>query len=96
MGANMTTAHAGEKTAKIFLNGRSQAVRLPMEFRFESDEVYIRRDESTGDVILSTRPASNWRSFMELRSQLGLLPKDFGRDREQGEERRDPFEGWAE
>ena len=92
----MTTAHTGEKTAKIFLNGRSQAVRLPMEFRFESDEVYIRRDESTGDVILSTRPGSTWRTFMALRSQLGPVSKDFGGGREQGEERRDPFEGWTE
>ncbi len=92
----MRSTHAGEKTAKIFLNGRSQAVRLPMEFRFESDEVYIRRDESTGDVILSTRPGSDWRTFMELRKQLGAAPKDFGRGREQAQERRDPFEGWKE
>jgi antitoxin VapB len=30
-------------------------VRLPAEFRFEGDEVYIRRDPQTGDVILSAR-----------------------------------------
>jgi antitoxin VapB len=34
---------AGSKTAKLFRNGRSQAVRLPKEFRFEGDEVSIRR-----------------------------------------------------
>ncbi len=31
------------KTAKLFMNGRSQAVRLPKEFRFEGDEVYIKK-----------------------------------------------------
>ena len=44
------------RTAKLFLNGRSQAVRLPAEFRFDGSEVFIRRDPSTGDVILSRRP----------------------------------------
>jgi antitoxin VapB len=37
------------KTAKLFLNGRSQAVRLPREFRFEGDEVRIRQ---VGDGVL--------------------------------------------
>ncbi|MGE5153322.1 MAG: antitoxin [Bdellovibrio bacteriovorus] len=41
------------QTAKLFKNRRSQAVRLPAEFRFEGDEVQIRRDPDTGDVILS-------------------------------------------
>jgi len=44
------------RTAKLFANGRSQAVRLPAEFRFEGREVFIRRDAATGDVILSRRP----------------------------------------
>lgn len=37
-------------TAKLFQNGRSQAMRLPQEFWFEGTEVYIRRDEKTGEV----------------------------------------------
>ena len=41
------------QTAKTFMTGRSQAVRLPAEFRFDTDEVYIRRDPVTGDVVLS-------------------------------------------
>lgn len=41
------------KTAKLFRNGRSQAVRLPAEFRFEGTEVRIRRNPATGEVILS-------------------------------------------
>ena len=51
--------------AKIFENGRSQAVRLPKEYRFECDEVYIRRDEKTGDVVLSRRP-DTWDGFFAL------------------------------
>ena len=45
------------QTAKLFTSGRSQAVRLPSEFRFEGNEVFIRRDPLTGDVILSRKPA---------------------------------------
>ena len=39
------------ETAKLFMNGRSQAVRLPSEFRFQGKEVFIRRDQATGDVV---------------------------------------------
>ena len=62
------------KTAKLFVNGGSQAVRLPAEFRFEaSDEVFIRRDNVTGDVILSSKPASSaWADFFALRDQAGV------------------------
>ena len=57
------------QTAKIFMNGRSQAVRLPAEFRFEGDEVAIRRDPVTGDVILSpcNRKFEEW---LKLRDKL--------------------------
>ena len=55
------------RTAKLFKNGASQAVRLPMEFRFEGEEVYVTRDDATGDVVLSTRPgAKAWGEFFEL------------------------------
>lgn len=53
------------KTAKLFRNGRSQAVRLPAEFRFEGTEVNIRRDPETGNVILS-RPASRRETFQDF------------------------------
>jgi antitoxin VapB len=54
-------------TAKLFLNGRSQAVRLPAEFRFESKEVFIYRE---GDkVILSPKPAS-WSDFFDSPLQV--------------------------
>ena len=63
------------QTAKLFRNGRSQAVRLPADFRFSGSEVYVRRDEATGDVILSRRPDS-WQDFFDLTAGLDL-PEDF-------------------
>ncbi len=67
------------RTAKLFRNGRSQAVRLPSDFRFEGSEVFIRRDPASGDVILSVRPES-WESFFQLTLQVGV-PQDFMADR---------------
>jgi len=68
------------RTAKLFQNGRSQAVRLPADFRFEGKEVFIRQDPATGDVILSRRPES-WESFFKLVAE-GDLPDDFMSDRD--------------
>ena len=86
-----------QSIAKLFATGGSQAVRLPAEFRFDgTTEVYIRRDEATGDVILSTHAPADWHAFMQLRKQLGTLPADSVPAREQGEEQRDPFKGWKE
>jgi len=76
-------------TAKIFTTGRSQAVRLPQEFRFAEREVYIRRDPATGDVILSRRP-ENWDGFVAA-IQGDAVPRDFLADRAQGEQVRDPL-----
>ncbi|MBK5203979.1 MAG: AbrB/MazE/SpoVT family DNA-binding domain-containing protein, partial [Polaromonas sp.] len=44
------------QVAKLFINGRSQAVRLPAAYRFDSKEVFVRKDPETGDVILSRKP----------------------------------------
>ena len=78
--------------AKLFVNGRSQAVRLPAAFRFDTDEVFIRKDPTSGDVILSARP-TNWDSFFEAIEGLEV-PKDFWseakRDR-RGANRPEPF-----
>ena len=68
------------RTAKLFCNGRSQAVRLPSDFRFEGSEVFIRQDQATGDVILSRRPES-WESFLELAKGV---PEDFMAERGDG------------
>jgi antitoxin VapB len=63
------------QTAKLFRNGRSQAVRLPANFRFSGSEVYVRRDPATGDVILSRRPDS-WEDFFDLTAKIEI-PEDF-------------------
>lgn len=44
------------KTAKIFKNGRSQAVRLPLEFRFDGSEVYIKKTDE-GVLLISKKPS---------------------------------------
>jgi antitoxin VapB len=50
-----------QRKAKIFMNNRSQAVRLPKEFQFNASEVFIRREGD--DVILSARP-SDWSAYL--------------------------------
>lgn len=69
------------RIAKLFKNGASQAVRLPAEFRFDGDQVYVSRDAATGDVVLSTRPgAKAWSGFFELLRSIEV-PDDFLDDR---------------
>ncbi|MBT9332918.1 antitoxin [Paracidobacterium acidisoli] len=87
------------RTAKLFRNGRSQAVRLPAEFRFEgTEEVEIRRDEITGDVILSQplQKAETGKEFLEFVARLqAQAPEEFEgfmEDRPWHDpRRRDPF-----
>ncbi len=71
---------AAMKTAKLFKNGKSQAVRLPKEFRFQGSEVYIKRiggsvilvpkDDPWGSLVSSLDGFSD--DFMEKREQPGL------------------------
>ncbi|MGA3372796.1 MAG: AbrB/MazE/SpoVT family DNA-binding domain-containing protein [Terracidiphilus sp.] len=70
--------------AKVFMSGRSQAVRIPAHFRLTSREVYIRRDPRNGDLILSQAPASLAEIFAAL-DEAGV-PEDFlsPSDRAQG------------
>ncbi len=68
------------QSAKLFMNGRSQAIRLPKEFRFNCDEVFIRRDLHTGDVILSRKPDS-WDDFFNLLETIDI-PDDFMNERD--------------
>lgn len=59
------------KTAKIFRNGSSQAVRLPKEFRFSGDEVYIKR---AGRGVILIPKDDPWAMFEE---GLGEFTEDF-------------------
>ena len=81
------------QTAKIFATGRSQAVRLPREFRFDVSEVFIRRDPVSGDIVLSRKP-TDWQGLLDVVA----LNKDDDLliERRQTHARRDPFEGIAE
>jgi antitoxin VapB len=66
--------------ARVFTTGRSQAIRLPAAFRFDSKEVYVDRDPVTGDVILSRRPAK-WGELFAALDKAGI-PEDFLEDRD--------------
>jgi antitoxin VapB len=50
-----------QRTAKIFMNNRSQAVRLPKEFQFATSEVFIRKQGD--EVVLSARP-EDWSAYL--------------------------------
>ncbi len=84
------------QVAKLFTNGRSQAVRLPAAYRFDAKEVFIRQDSETGDVILSRKPET-WDGFFSALKSADV-PNDFldAKDRSQGTQDRDPFEGHDE
>jgi antitoxin VapB len=59
------------KTAKIFKNGRSQAIRLPVEFRFSGREVFI---EKQGDAVILRPKPIGWDDFFASPSKV---PDDF-------------------
>ncbi len=58
------------QTAKLFMNGNSQAVRLPKEFRFPGTVVYIRRNNKGDEVILSAK-LPDWNDFFSTPSAFG-------------------------
>ena len=64
-------------TARRFKNGRSQAVRLPKEFRFEGDRVYIKR---VGNSVVLIPYKEPWQSLFD---SLGMFSDDFMEDRKQ-------------
>ena len=64
------------------MSGRSQHVTIPAEYRFTSDEVYVRRDPQSGDLILSQAPGS-WNEIYAALDSAGF-PDDFLTDRAQG------------
>jgi antitoxin VapB len=68
---------ASTATAKLFRNGRSQAVRLPKEYRFSGDEVRIRRE---GDSVVleplhsKAWPRGYWERLREMRHAAKIEP----------------------
>ena len=61
-------------TAKIFENGRSQAVRLPKEYRFKENEIIINK---IGDIVLLMPKNDEWKAFKQ---SLDLFSDDFMAD----------------
>ena len=71
-------------TAKLFENGRSQAVRLPKECRFKGDEVNVNK---IGDIVILMPKDNKWAGFL---NGLDLFTEDFmseGREQPSGQER---------
>jgi antitoxin VapB len=54
-------ADSAPRKARLFMNNRSQAVRLPKDFQFSTEEVFVRKEGS--DVVLSPRRA-DWSSYL--------------------------------
>ncbi len=65
----------GSHIAKIFMNGRSQAVRLPKEYRFDTDKVYITK---RGSSVIITEKETTWDDFFDSKS---VFDSDFLKDR---------------
>ena len=63
------------KLAKVFKNGRTQAVRIPKEFRLDTDEVFIERKGDS--LILTPKTARRWRTWAEYFADRVPLSDDF-------------------
>ena len=76
------------KTAKLFKNGGSQAVRLPKEFQFDGEYVYIKQ---LGNAVVLLPQVDPWQS---LENSLNQFSEDFmtSRDQPEQEERKDLFQ----
>jgi len=70
------------KTAKIFRNGQSQAVRLPKEFRFEEEYVYIKK---IGNAVVLLPPKGSWEALLQ---SLDKFSDDFMNERSQPSDQR--------
>lgn len=82
-------------TAKIFTTGNSQAVRLPKAFRVDASEMWITRNEGTGEIILKPKPAPD--ALAAFLAELHSMPTtdEFLVPRDDAP-RPSPFEGWSE
>lgn len=68
------------KTARVFKNGQSQAVRLPKEFRFKDDLVYVMK---TGNIVNLIPVSGYWQTLVD---SLSRFTDDFMEDRAQPRE----------
>ena len=84
-----------ERTAKVIKKGRKQVVVLPAEFAFDTESVYIRRDEE-GNVVLTPKASQvkSWDTFFRLLEKTNV-PDSFlsKEERNQSVTKRDPLDG---
>jgi|APFre7841882630_1041343.scaffolds.fasta_scaffold209119_1 antitoxin VapB len=73
-------------SAKLFTTGHSQAVRLPKAFRLEGSEVWIRKNEVTGEIILTPKPTKKSLDAFFALLEAVPLPDDFLSERENAAE----------
>ena len=66
-------------TAKLFQNGRSQAVRLPKEFRFDGDEVYIKKID---DLVILIPKKDKWNIAKKALMEIEDFSNEFMKNRE--------------
>ena len=86
-------------TAKVFTNGNSQAIRLPKAFRVDVDEMWIARNEVTGEITLKPKDTANLRQrrLDALMASMAEnpLPEDFLSDASrQNNPPQNPFADW--
>ena len=72
------------QTAKLFQNGRSQAVRLPKEFKFSGEEVYIQKH---GEAVILIPHKKVWKVFLEGLNEFSNDFMEQGRDQGIDQER---------
>ncbi len=84
-----------QATAKVFTTGHSQAIRLPKAFRVEAREMWISKNEGTGEITLKPIPAPD--ALAAFLAELKGMPvtKEFIQPRDDSP-RPSPFEAWAE
>lgn len=75
-------ATTNKRLIKLSIEGQSQVINIPVEYRFDTDLAYIFQDPFSCDIIISRQPNS-WDVFFNLIEQLDM-PKDFMEHRAQG------------
>lgn len=85
---HLRTNHPAGRRVRIESDGNEQIIRLPADIRFEGDTVDLRRDKTTGDVILSDssqavqpQKAKTWDELFAIMDAAGPVPDDFMADR---------------
>jgi antitoxin VapB len=81
-------------TAKVFITGNSQAVRLPKSFRLDATEVWITRNEASGEITLQPKPGPDeLDGFFRLLKASPIDGAEFVPPRD-NTARDDPLAGW--